>query len=213
MSEYENLIVRFENAIVAFDRLEAKDILLAAGDTWPPIQLVEMIVVPALEHIGTGWERGTIALSQVYMSGRICEELVEEILPENAPGRKHQPNMAIAVLQDYHMLGSRIVHSALRANGYALKDYGRFGPESLVEKAIEDGIEVLFLSTLMLPAALKVKEVRDILQNQQKSMHIVVGGAPFRMDGQLWKDVGADAMGKTAGDAVDFINTIMGVRS
>ena len=212
MTEYEGLIARFEKALLAFDRLEAKDILLAAGDTWPPAQLVEAIVVPALEHIGAGWERGAVALSQVYMSGRICEELVEEVLPEDAPGRKHQPNMAIAVLQDYHMLGRRIVHSALRASGYALKDYGRFEPESLVEKTIEDGIEVLFLSTLMLPAALLVREVRDRLQKQRKKMRIVVGGAPFRMDGQLWKEVGADAMGKTAGDAVNFINTMMGVR-
>jgi methanogenic corrinoid protein MtbC1 len=213
MTDNEKIISRFQQALVSLDRLEAKDILLAAGDTWSPIQIVETIVVPALEHIGSGWEQGAIALSQVYMSGRICEELVEEILPENAPTRKHQPKMAIAVLQDYHLLGKRIVHSALRASGYRLKDYGRVESESLVEKTIKDGINVLFLSTLMLPAALKVKEVRDALVREQRNTQIVVGGAPFRLDSQLWKDVGADAMGKTAGDAVDFINTIMGVHS
>ena len=163
MTEYEKLTARFEQALISLDRLEAKDILLASGDRWSPIRIVETIVVPALEHIGAGWERGTIALSQVYMSGRICEELVEEILPENSPSRKHQPKMAIAVLQDYHLLGKRIVHSALRAGGYGLKDYGRVEAESLVEKMVQDGIEVLFLSTLMLPAALKVKEVKDTL--------------------------------------------------
>ena len=89
MTENEKVISRFEQALVSLDRLEAKDILLAASDTWSPIQIVETIVVPALEHIGSGWEQGAIALSQVYMSGRICEELVEEILPENAPSRKH----------------------------------------------------------------------------------------------------------------------------
>jgi len=213
MTEMENRISRFEEALVSLDRLEAMDILLSAGDGWSPIRIVENIVVPALEHIGTGWERGTIALSQVYMSGRICEEIVEEILPEDAPGRKYQPKMAIAVFQDYHLLGKRIVHAALRASGYGLKDYGRVDSEGLVEKSIKDGIEVLLLSTLMLPAALKVKEVRDTLKGQQRNIQIVVGGAPFRLDGQLWKDVGADAMGKTAGDAVDFINRIMGVHS
>ncbi len=209
----EKLIARFEQALVSLDRVEAKDILLAAGDECTPIELVETIVVPALEHIGAGWESGTIALSQVYMSGRICEEIVDEILPENASGRKHQPKTAIAVLQDYHLLGKRIVHSALRADGYVLKDYGRVEPESLVKQSLTDGIDVLFLSTLMLPAALLVKEVRDSLKREMPNIRIMVGGAPFRMDSRLWKDVGADAMGKTAGDAADYLATIMGVHS
>ena len=41
---------------------------------------MEKLVVPALERIGAGWEQGRVALSQVYMSGRICEELVDTLL-------------------------------------------------------------------------------------------------------------------------------------
>jgi len=62
-----------------------------------PLQFVEQVVVPALEQIGDGWESGDVALSQIYMSGRICEKLVDTILPPKDPQRKYQPKMAITI--------------------------------------------------------------------------------------------------------------------
>jgi methanogenic corrinoid protein MtbC1 len=37
-----------------------------------------------------------------------------------------------------------------------------------------------------------------------------VGGAPFLFDDQLWQEVGADAMGKSASDAVAIVERLMG---
>ena len=45
-----------------------------------PIEAVEQLVIPALEQIGTCWYEGSVALSQVYMSGRFCEELIDRVL-------------------------------------------------------------------------------------------------------------------------------------
>ena len=53
-------------------------------------------------------------------------ELVDTILPPADPSRTDLPPMAIAVLEDYHLLGLRVVYSALRASGYALQNYGRW---------------------------------------------------------------------------------------
>ena len=39
---------------------------------------------------------------------------------------------------------------------------------------------------------------------------VVVGGAPFLFDDQLWQEVGADAMGKSAADAVAIVTRLMG---
>jgi PAS domain S-box-containing protein len=83
------------------------------------------LVVPALEQMGSAWQDGSVALSQVYMAGRFCEELVERVLPPSDPDRKHQPRSAIVLLNDYHMLGKRIVYSVMRASGFELFDYGR----------------------------------------------------------------------------------------
>ena len=199
----------FEQALLSLDRLAARNILESGGSE-KPLQLVEKLVVPALERIGAGWEQGRVALSQVYMSGRICEELVDTLLPPDGLDRKNRPKMAIAVLQDYHLLGKRIVYSVLRASGFELLDYGRVDADDLVRRVRHDGVEVLLISVLMLSSALRVKDVRTKLQALGSDVKIVVGGAPFRLDDQLWKEVSADAMGREASEALDIIAKMMG---
>jgi methanogenic corrinoid protein MtbC1 len=201
---------KFEQALLSLDRLAARNILLESGGSEAPLHLVEKLVVPALERIGAGWEQGQVALSQVYMSGRICEELVDTLLPPDALDRKNRPKMAIAVLQDYHLLGKRIVYSVLRASGFELLDYGRVDVDDLVRRVSQEGVEVLLISVLMLPSALRVKDVRAGLQAIGSDAKIVVGGAPFRLDDQLWKEVGADAMGREASEAVGILAKMMG---
>ena len=201
MALTKDMISPFEAALLSLDRLKASELLEETSGTWSSIEQLKHIVVPALERIGSGWETGRIALTQVYMAGRICEELVEKILPREAPDRKRQPEMAITILQDYHLLGKRIVLSVLRASGYELKDYGRMDVNELVQRTLEDQIELLFISALMLPSALKVASVKKQLDHSQSPVRIVVGGAPFRLDDTPWKEVGADAMGRDASDA------------
>lgn len=211
MSMRKDVISPFEAALLSLDRVKANEILEETGGTWSSMEQVKHIVVPALERIGSGWETGRIALTQVYMAGRICEELVDKILPREAPDRKRQPEMAITVLKDYHLLGKRIVLSALRATGYELKDYGRMDVDELVQQALEDQIELLFISALMLPSALQVASVKKRLDQSNSPARIVVGGAPFRLDETLWKAVGADAMGWDPSDAVTLIGKLTGV--
>ncbi|MBF0249091.1 MAG: cobalamin-binding protein, partial [Alphaproteobacteria bacterium] len=55
-------------------------------------------------------------------------------------------------------------------------------------------------------------EVRRLLDETRLRPTIFVGGAPFRFDTQLWREVGADAMGFSATDAVGLITTAMGER-
>ena len=144
------------------------------------------------------------------MGGRICEELVDAVLPPGAADRKNQPRMAICVLSDHHGLGKIIVYSLLRASGFELPDFGTMEVDALVGRVEKEKVEILLISALMLPSALKVKKVKEKLSEKGLDVKIIVGGAPFRLDGQLWKDVGADAMCETASDSVAAIERIIG---
>jgi methanogenic corrinoid protein MtbC1 len=206
----EELITSFRESLEAVDRVGADRIFKQALLHMTPIEAVELLVAPALEQIGAGWETGRVALSQVYMSGRFCEELVERVLPPSDPERKHQPRSAIVVLSDYHMLGKRIVYSVLRSSGFELFDYGRMDVAELVERTLADKIRVLLISVLILPSALKVREVCTQLKTRDAGIKVVVGGAPFLFDDRMWREVGADAMGHNAADAVGIVQTWMG---
>jgi methanogenic corrinoid protein MtbC1 len=195
-------VLAFKEALLSIDRLQAKSLIQLGLASAPDHRLTETLILPALEQIGAEWQSGSVALSQVYMSGRICEELVDSLFPSHDLLQTIHPKMAIAVLDDHHMLGKRIVSSILRTSGYSLRDYGRMDADGLAETALKDRIELLFISTLMLRSALKVKDVKAVLAAQNAGVKIIVGGAPFRLDPQLWKEVGADAGGRTASDAV-----------
>jgi len=214
MVEYPKSKIAFEQALLSLDRLSADTILREASEAGSPIKAVEQLVVPALERIGNGWENGSVALSQVYMSGRICEELVNEILPPGDPQRIDQPKIAIATLEDYHVLGKRIVFATLRASGLELLDFGHgMSAESLAKRAAEERIQVLLISTLMLRSALQVKEVVRLLRASNNETRVIVGGAPFSFDEDLWKNVGADAMCHYASEAIDAIASVTEVTS
>lgn len=205
-----NLVIPFREALEALDRVGADRAFKQALATMTPIEAVGQVVVPALEQIGVAWQAGNVALSQVYMSGRFCEELVEKVLPASDPDRKHQPRSAIVVLSDYHMLGKRIVYSVMRASGFELFDYGRMDVAELVTRAQADKIRVLLISTLILPSALKVREVCARLKDAASGIKVAVGGAPFLFDERLWRDVGADAMGQGAAAAMSIVQGWMG---
>lgn len=193
------------DALLRVDRLGAEELVVRALEQGESFNTVDQLIVPALEKIGRGWETGAVALAQVYMSSKVCEELMKRFLPGTVTPQGEYPRIAIALLEDYHALGKMIISTALRAEGYSLKDYGRLTVEELVQKVCEDSIKVILISTLMLRSALRVKQVKQLLEQAGSSVKIIVGGAPYRFDPLLWQEVGADAMGANAAEAIEAV--------
>jgi methanogenic corrinoid protein MtbC1 len=200
-------INEFIQRLLSLDRLKVRDMILNV-ESGPSVQTIERLIVPALEEIGRDWEQGKVALSQIYMCGRICEELIDSILQFNTTERQWHPKMAIASPGDHHLLGKRVVYSVLKASGFELLDYGYIESNNLIHRVKNDKIQILLLSTLMLPAALNIATIRKKLQELQFDVKIVVGGAPFRCDNELWQDVGADAMCRNASEIVGKIKQL-----
>ncbi|MFO7942599.1 MAG: cobalamin-dependent protein [Bacillota bacterium] len=204
----ENTAERFREALLAVDSVAAKRIAEEAVDPDHPFEFVEEIMVPVLEDIGTGWEHGIYSLAHVYMSSRTCEEISDSLLPPSPEDGAATSNTAIAVLNDYHLLGKKIVRSALRAAGFDILDLGRCSSDVLLEQVRENGIETLLISVLMLPSALEVADFLTLVEREKISLTVVVGGAPFRLDRELWRRVGADAVGYSAFDALRILRDL-----
>ncbi|QWV97329.1 cobalamin-dependent protein [Geomonas nitrogeniifigens] len=179
-----------ESALIGMDRLAMQQIYADSGLS--PLCFCEQVIAPALSVIGEKWDRGDLSLSHVYMSGRLCEEFMEQVLGGRSPFAGEHRRVALAVLEDYHLLGKRLVGFVLKGAGISYLDYGTVGAQELVRRVQRDEVGVLLISALMLPSALKVREVRDALDRLGVECRIVVGGAPFRLDPALYREVGAD---------------------
>ncbi|WP_238860817.1 cobalamin-dependent protein [Clostridium sp. YIM B02569] len=200
----------FEKALINYDKLEVNKILQYFLAKKNGIDFIDEYIVKSLTSIGEKWERGEVALSQIYMSSRICEEIAISILGEkNFPIKNTKP-IAILTLEDYHTLGKKIVSAVVRSSGFDLIDYGSIsGAEEIIKRVTEDRIKILMISVLMYPSALKIKKISQMLHEKDPSIKILVGGAPFLMDSTLWKEVGADKMGKSAADNIAIIEQWM----
>jgi trimethylamine corrinoid protein len=194
-----------ERKFLEMDPVGAKTVLQAALASLSRETVLEEIIVPTLERLGRQWEEGRIALSQVYMSGRISEGLIGLLLPETTARQGPQPRMAITALEDHHVLGKRIVSSMVHASGFALLDLGTTEADSLINKTLDEEIGILLISTLMLPSALKVGYVIEGLRKAGWTGKTLVGGAPFRFDDRLWTEVGADGTSASAAGAVRLV--------
>lgn len=204
----EKLLAEFERAILLMDKKAAEQIILDASAKSPPAEIASELVAEALNRIGNAWSDGKVALSQVYMGGVICEEIIDTILPPAHEKRVSHPPMAIAVFEDYHVLGKKIVYSTLRSAGFELQDWGNgVTVDSLINLIRERGTKIVLLSVLMLPAALHIARLVEALKGT--GVKVIVGGAPFRFDSSLVGKIGADGTGYNANDAIETVKRII----
>jgi methanogenic corrinoid protein MtbC1 len=200
-------------ALLDTDREAARRVMESAcRSAGGPGEALDRLVTPVLERIGNLWETGELALAQVYMSGRICEELIETVLPSGSgEGSGREARVAIGVLEDHHALGKRMVLSVLRAGGIPVRDYGcGLRVEDLIERSRAESTQVLLVSALMLRSALRIKDLVAGLRAAGLPTKVVAGGAPFVLDRSLAEEVGADAVGYSASDAVAIVRRLAG---
>ena len=194
---------REQKMLDGLERLDRKTVLdlltetFTAGGSYQLGELIQRV----LEEVGRSWEEGRLSLAQVYMDGVICEEAVRKILPADLMENPSLPRVGTAVFLDYHGLGMKIVSSLVRSAGYPLRDAGPgVGIEEILSFVEEENIQVLLLSVLMLPSALAVKALVEQMAQRCPGVKIVVGGAPFRLKDDLWREVGAHRMGRNGAD-------------
>ncbi|PWR70368.1 cobalamin B12-binding domain-containing protein [Methanospirillum lacunae] len=206
LDKIDNRVVDLITALINMDRLKIREILNPEDGVIFKEQIIDTIIVPALDEIGKRWEEGTVAISQVYMAGILIEEMISSMVPDIKSNLKNEKKLATVVLEDYHMLGERIVSAYLIGAGYTPIRYGRRNVQEVLSLVSHDNIKYLIISTLMLPSALRIKEVTTGLEG--KGVKVIVGGAPFRFDPELGKEVGADRVCFTASDAVTAIREL-----
>ncbi|MDK2808774.1 MAG: trimethylamine corrinoid protein [Clostridiales bacterium] len=196
----------FEQALLDYNKKEVENIVFHYLEEEDELKFIDEYVVQALTSIGEKWERGEVALSQVYMSSRLCEDIVLSQLKWKEAKRLNVPQIAILTLEDYHTLGKRIVSAVVRASGYTIYDYGTVSDANkIVERLLADNVKILLISVLMYPSALKIKDISKVIRKQIPTIKLLVGGAPFLMDVNLWKQVGADGWGRSAADDIAII--------
>jgi trimethylamine corrinoid protein len=194
-------IVAYNEAILDTDRDRALQVVkdLRARQTSPE-DIVFKVIVPAMEILMDSIGGNPDAnLAQHFLAASIGAEVTEAVLKDiNVPIEPRARVIIGTAPGDFHSLGKRIVCGCLRSLLYDVVDLGNSVPaERFVDEAVARDARVIAVSAMMMHTARGEAGslgVRRLLRERglEDRIKLVVGGAPFRFDPQLYKTVGAD---------------------
>jgi len=197
----DNVIKAYNEAVFETDKEAAFEVVnnaLAQGLSAEDV--VFRVVIPAVEQMMANITRDPDAnLAQHFMTAQIAAEVTEKMLLKF----RHPPEMIGRVVigtaaGDLHSLGKRIVMGCLKALMVDVVDLGVNVPaERFVDQAIALEAQVIAISAMMVHTATGengCRRVRQILRERglEDRFRLVVGGAPYRFDNELYTSVGAD---------------------
>ena len=178
--------------------------LLAGRD---PLDLVDHALIPALDAVGAGYEKGTLFLPQLLQSASAAQAAFEEIkaavAKNGAPGSSKGKIVLATVKGDVHDIGKNIVRVILENYGFEVLDLGRdVPPEKVVEAVRESGARLVGLSALMTTTLKSMAETIEALHKAKLDCKVMVGGAVLTERYAL--EIGADWYAKDAKRSADI---------
>lgn len=194
---------------VAGSAADAARALLEAGR--PALNLINEELIPALDFVGKGFEKGTIFLPQLLMSAEAAKaafEVVKETMQDEKQETKGRIILA-TVKGDIHDIGKNIVKVMLENYSFEIIDLGKdVAPETIVETAIREKISLVGLSALMTTTVVSMEETIRLLREQKPDTKVVVGGAV--MTQEYADSIGADCYAPDAMATVHFAEEVFG---
>ncbi len=193
-------------AIVRGLREEAGALTDAALETAAPLDIVNGALIPALDEVGKGYEKGTVFLPQLLMSADAAKEAFERIKRKLAAGgEKAEPKGKIVlatVKGDIHDIGKNIVKVLLENYGFEVIDLGKdVAPETVLRAVRENGVKLAGLSALMTTTVPAMAETIELL-HRETDCTVAVGGAV--LNEEYAEMIGADFYSKDAMGTVRF---------
>ncbi len=172
-----------------------------------PLDLVDHALIPALDAVGAGYEKGTLFLPQLLQSASAAQAAFEEIkaavAKNGAPGASKGKIVLATVKGDVHDIGKNIVRVILENYGFEVLDLGRdVPPEKVVEAVRESGARLVGLSALMTTTLKSMAETIEALHKAKLDCKIMVGGAVLTERYAL--EIGADWYAKDAKRSADI---------
>ena len=175
--------------------------------TKEPMEIINGELVPALDVVGQGFEKGTMFLPQLLMSAEAAKagfEAIRQYVQSHGEAQEKKATIVIATVKgDIHDIGKNIVKVLLENYGYEVIDLGKdVPPEKIVETVVDKHAPLVGLSALMTTTVVNMEESIKELHKEAPWCKIMVGGAVLT---QEYADmIGADFYGKDAMQSVYY---------
>ena len=194
-------------------KAEARAAADAALTMREPLDVVNTSLIPALDAVGDGFEKGTVFLPQLLQAATAAQAAFESIKAKIAASGQTQGSkgkIVIATVKgDVHDIGKNIVRVILENYGYDVLDLGRdVAPERVVEAVRQTGAKLVGLSALMTTTVPNMQATIEALHAAGLDCKVMVGGAVLTPD--YARNIGADYYCKDAKASADLAKQLLG---
>ena len=176
-----------------------------------PLELIDQELIPALDRVGKGFEKGTLYLPQLLMAAEAAQAAFGVIREHFQGSETHTKGRVIlaTVKNDIHDIGKNIVKVMMENYGYEVIDLGKdVDPETIVECAIKEDVDLVGLSALMTTTVVSMEETIKLMRKKKPATKVAVGGAV--MTQEYADQIGADFYSKDAMGLVRYADSLFG---
>ena len=148
-----------------------------------PMAVIDTLLMPAMEHVGTLFGEGKMFLPQVVKTARVMKRAVAALTPYIEQGAAGVSNRAGKVLiatvkGDVHDIGKNIVAVVMACNGYEIRDLGVMVEcPRIIDEAVAWGADAICLSGLITPSLEEMIHVCEELERRGLQIPVLIGGA------------------------------------
>lgn len=199
-----------QRAIVKGLKDQAGEITKELLNSEEPLYIVQNEVIPALDIVGEGFEKGRVYLPQLLMSAEAAKSAFEHIKSALPPKEKQDDDFPIiiaTVYGDIHDIGKNIVKLLLENYGFSVYDLGKdVPPEKILEETVRLKAPLVGLSALMTTTVPSMEKTICLLRKEAPWCRVVVGGAVLNRE--YAEKIGADKYAKDAMESVRYAEEI-----
>ena len=201
---YDNLTL--EDVIERGLKEEAKDLTLKILESHDEHFVLDKVLIPALDVVGTKYDKGELFLPQMIQAAetvKVSLNIIKERLSKNNNTSSKGKIIVATVQGDIHDIGKNIVKIMLENYGYEVIDLGKDVPiEEVVKRAKEENIQLIGLSALMTTTVENMKKTIKALKENNINARVFVGGAVVTEE--YAQKINADYYSKDAKSAVEI---------
>lgn len=174
--------------------------------------LINNILIPALDNVGAGFESGKLFLPQLMRAADAagaCFEVIKETMKKNNTKTESKGRIILATVKgDVHDIGKNIVKTVLENYGYEVIDLGRdVDPDEVVKAQKEYNVKLVGLSALMTTTLPAMENTVKALKEAKADCKIMVGGAVLTPE--YAEKIGADFYAKDAKMSADIAKKVL----
>jgi corrinoid protein of di/trimethylamine methyltransferase len=214
MADHSEYFARVAQAVVDSDK-ETCLRLLDEGSDIDPLDILEQGLGKGIKRVGEDFGAERVFLPELIGAADVMKAgvaVLDARIKASGMTRESQGTIVIGTVKgDIHDIGKSVVASMLQANGYDVIDLGiDVDDEAFIKATLESNADCVAMSSLLTLNIDYMGVVVERLEAEglRDKVRVIVGGAPVTQE--FADEIGADAFGWDAADAVKKMRVLIG---